>query len=122
VTLYMNILIFNKYKTFRTTATSHTEQLLIKISSGIPSERIYPSPLSSPANLSNLVILPSPYLMMMKLGWTRMMDEFFLSIFNLKLKICFNLKLKICLYHGPASSERTLLYFSFPVDINRNTI
>ena len=48
-------------------------------------------PLSSPTHLTNVVFLPSPFLMMMNLGWTQLMDEFFqkeiLSIFTLLLNL-----------------------------------
>ena len=93
VTLYMDILIFNEYRPFGTTTKSHKQQPLdlkskpyfkicaaLKICNGSKKFRfhfrkIYSSTQSSPAYLPNLFRLPSPYLMMMKLEWTRMVDE-----------------------------------------------
>jgi hypothetical protein len=50
--------------------------------------------------MTKVVLLPSPYMMLMRLRWTRIMDEFFLkdnlSIFYLKL----NLKITQILKEG----------------------
>jgi hypothetical protein len=94
----MDILIFNVYRAVGITTKSYKQKLLdfknkpdlkfcvifkicnrFKKNSDIISERIYPSPLSSLVYITKLVLLPFPYLMMIKLRWTRIMVEFFLK-------------------------------------------